>query len=119
MEGDIKADKIDCRNCVKPDRIGGDKVSDIRIHREHGMSMKKAKQAAERIASELAEEFDIEYAWEGNRLEFTRAGVQGFIAVGKKEVEIHARLGMMLSLLRGRIEAEIHRFCDENFGAQA
>lgn len=93
-------------------------MSEILIRREHGMSLKKAKQAAEHIAAELSEEFDIQYAWDGNRLEFTRAGVQGSIAVGKKEVEIHARLGMMLSLLRGRIEAEIHRFCDESFGVR-
>lgn len=94
-------------------------MSEIRIQRDHGMSLKKAKQAAERIAAELAEEFAIEYAWTGDRLEFSRSGVNGAISVDKKQVEIHARLGMMLSLLRTRIEAEIHRFCDENFGPRA
>lgn len=94
-------------------------MSEIRISRPHGLSIKKAKAAAERIAAELAEEFDITYGWEGNRLEFERSGVTGSIEVDKKHVEIHARLGLMLSMLRSRIEREIHRFCDENFGPEA
>lgn len=93
-------------------------MSDILIHRVHGMTLKKAKQAAEHIAAELAEEFDIDYAWEGNMLEFSRAGVKGTIAVDKKQVEIHARLGLLLSMLHSKIEREIHRFCDENFGPE-
>jgi putative polyhydroxyalkanoate system protein len=94
-------------------------VSEILVSRAHGLSLKKAKSAAERIAAELAEEFDIVYAWEGDRLEFERPGVTGSIKVDKKHVEIHARLGLMLSMLRSRIEREIHRFCDENFGPEA
>lgn len=94
-------------------------MSEILIRRDHGMSLKKAKLAAEHIAAEMAEEFAIDYGWNGDRLEFSRSGVNGSITVDKKHVEIHARLGMMLSLLRSRIEAEIHRFCDENFGPAA
>jgi putative polyhydroxyalkanoate system protein len=94
-------------------------MSEILVSRVHGMTLKKAKQAAEHIAAELAEEFQIEYAWEGNTLEFRRAGVNGTIAVDKKEVEIRARLGLMLSLLHSKIESEIHRFCDENFGPES
>ena len=94
-------------------------MSEIRVSRAHGLSLKKAKAAAERIAAELAEEFDITYGWEGDRLEFERQGVTGSIEVDKKHVEIHARLGLMLSMLRSRIEREIHRFCDENFGPEA
>lgn len=94
-------------------------MSEIIIRRDHGMTLKKARQAAEHIAAELAEEFAIDYAWDGNRLDFSRTGVAGSIVVDKQHVEIRARLGLMLSLLRHKIEAEIHRFCDENFGPAA
>ncbi len=93
-------------------------MSEILISRFHGMTLKKAKQAAERIAAQLAEDFDIDYAWEGDTLEFSRPGVTGTIAVDKKHVEIHAKLGLMLSMLRSRIEREVHQFCDENFGPE-
>jgi putative polyhydroxyalkanoate system protein len=94
-------------------------MSEIRISRHHGMSLKKAKAAAEHFAAELAAEFDIEYAWNGNILEFQRPGVSGTISVDKKDVEIRARLGLLLLLMRSTIEREIHRFCDENFGPEA
>jgi putative polyhydroxyalkanoate system protein len=94
-------------------------MSEIVISRDHGMTLKKARQAAEHFAAELAEEFDIDYEWEGNRLAFSRTGVSGSITVAKKHVEIRAKLGLMLMFLRGKIESEIHRFCDENFGPEA
>jgi putative polyhydroxyalkanoate system protein len=93
-------------------------MSEIVVTRDHGMSMKKARQAAEHVAAELAEEFDIDYEWQGNRLDFTRTGVSGSITVDKKHVEVRARLGLLLSFLHHRIESEIHRFCDENFGSR-
>jgi putative polyhydroxyalkanoate system protein len=94
-------------------------MSEIRISRSHGMTLKKAKAAAERIADELSDEFDIDYGWNGNILEFQRSGVAGSITVDKTHVEIYARLGLLLILMRPRIEREIHRFCDENFGTKA
>jgi len=93
-------------------------MSEIIISRNHGLTLKKAKQAAERIAAEMAEEFDIDYEWNGDRIDFSRTGVCGSIAVHKKHVEIHAKLGLMLMMLRSKIEHEIHRFCDENFDPQ-
>ena len=38
------------------------------------------------------------------------------IRVGKKEVEVYVKLGFLLMALGPRIEHEINRFCDENFG---
>lgn len=93
-------------------------MSEIVIHRDHGMTLRKAKVAAEQVCAELGEEFDIDYVWHGNRLEFARSGVTGTITVDKKHVEVRAKLGFVLMFLRGRIESEIHRFFDENFGPE-
>jgi putative polyhydroxyalkanoate system protein len=92
-------------------------MSEIHVHRTHGTTLKRARQKAEHIAEELAEEFGIDYAWDGNHLRFERLGLSGEIAVGKKDVDIHVKLGFLLMALRSRIEQEIHAFCDENFGA--
>lgn len=91
-------------------------MSEIVVTRVHGLTLKKARASAEHIAAELAEEFDIDYEWDGNTLEFSRTGVSGSIVVTKKEVEIRARLGFLLMALRSRIESEIHRFLDDEFG---
>ena len=91
-------------------------MSEIIVRRTHGMTSKKARAAAEQIASELAEEFDFSYEWVGNTLNFRRMGVTGTIVVEKKSLEIKAKIGLLLRPIKSRIEREIHRFCDEKFG---
>ena len=91
-------------------------MSDIQIRRSHTMSAKAARKAAEKIASQLDEEFDLAYEWDDNVLLFKRSGVSGELVVETKEVHIRVRLGFLLMAIRPRIEAEIHRFFDENFG---
>ena len=91
-------------------------MSEISINRPHHTTLKKARKGAEHIAEELGEEFGISYEWDGNTLHFQRTGVSGHIEVGKKDVDIRVRLGFLLMALGPRIEKEINRFCDENFG---
>jgi putative polyhydroxyalkanoate system protein len=94
----------------------GHSMTDIIIRRGHTMTPKKARQAAEKIAEQLDEEFDLAYEWADNELHFKRSGVSGELVVEKKEVHIRVRLGFLLLALKPRIEAEIHRYFDENFG---
>ena len=94
-------------------------MSSIQISRVHGTTVKKAKEAVEAIAQELAQEFDIRYEWDGSVLNFERAGVQGTMTVGKKTLDIEAELGFLVSMLKPKIEREIHRFCDEQFGPES
>ena len=91
-------------------------MSDILIRRSHTMTAKAARQAADKIARQLDEEFDLAYEWDDNVLIFKRSGVSGELVVEKREVHIRVRLGFLLMAIRPRVEAEIHRFFDENFG---
>jgi len=91
-------------------------MSEIRVCRTHGVTLKRARKGAEQIAEELGEEFGLDHEWDGNTLRFQRMGVAGHIEVGKKEVEIYVKLGFLLMALGPRIEHEINRFCDEKFG---
>jgi putative polyhydroxyalkanoate system protein len=93
-------------------------MSDLVIRRTHGMTLKKAKAAAEHIAEELAQEFKISYEWEGNVLSFHRSGIAGTMSVDRKFIEIKAKVGFLLLPVKSRIEREIHRFCDENYGPE-
>lgn len=94
-------------------------MSSIVISRTHGTTVKKAKEAVEAIAAELSQEFDVTYEWEGATLHFRRSGVDGTMKVGRKNLDIEAELGFLVSMLKPKIEREIHRFCDEQFGPEA
>lgn len=88
----------------------------IDIRRKHGGSIKDAKAAVERVAKAIAKEYGIEHRWEGNTLEFGRAGVGGAIAVARHDVHIRAELGFLMGALKPVIEREIVRKLDEEFG---
>ncbi|MBI4756674.1 MAG: polyhydroxyalkanoic acid system family protein [Betaproteobacteria bacterium] len=91
-------------------------MSDIFVRRAHAMSPKRARTAAERVAVELGEEFALQHRWEDAVLKFWRSGVNGELKLDGHEVEIRVRLGFLLAVMRPRIEEEIHRYLDENFG---
>jgi putative polyhydroxyalkanoate system protein len=101
-----------------PDRStkGRDAMSEIRIRRTHGVPHKRAREQAEKMASKLAKDFDLEWEWHGDVLKFHRDGVQGQVAVDDKDVEIRAKLGFLLSFLKPRIESEIEDNLDKLFG---
>ena len=48
------------------------RMSDITIRRQHGKSLAEARAAAEHMAAELDDEFDLKYTWNGDRLRFKR-----------------------------------------------
>ena len=52
-------------------------MADIHIARTHALPLKKAREAADKFADQLAEKFDLESEWHGDTLHFKRAGVNG------------------------------------------
>jgi len=92
-------------------------MAEINIRRKHGKTHSAARTAAEHMASELKEEFDLDYAWDGDVLRFKRSGLTGKLAIDEEEVVLNIRLGFLLSALKPKIEREVHKFFDENFHA--
>ena len=88
----------------------------ITIAKKHALSLPKAKAAAEKVATDLHDRFDLEYAWKGNNIEFNRPGLKGALHVGTDAVRLDCELGFMLSLLKPTIEAEVHKQFDKYFG---
>jgi putative polyhydroxyalkanoate system protein len=79
----------------------------ISISRKHKLPPKKARAAAEKIAKDLHKRFDLEYAWDGERIEFERPGVTGHMSVGKERIALEVNLGWLLTPLKPAIEREI------------
>jgi putative polyhydroxyalkanoate system protein len=90
-------------------------MASIDIKRKHSKPLKDAKKSVERVAKQIAEKFDVEYDWSGNTLNFSRSGVDGQIAVTDKQVHVVANLSFMLTMIKGSVEREIHRYLEEEF----
>jgi putative polyhydroxyalkanoate system protein len=88
----------------------------IAIAKKHGLSHAKAKEAAQKIADDLAKRFDLDCEWKGDRIEFERPGVSGELHVGKDEVRLDCELGFLLSMLKPTIEDAVNRDFDKYFG---
>lgn len=82
-------------------------MADISIVQEHHLTPKKAREAAQKVADKLAEEFDLEYEWEGDVLHFERSGVQGSLTLEKAQAEIFIKLGFLMSAFASTIEAKV------------
>jgi putative polyhydroxyalkanoate system protein len=94
-------------------------MADIQIERPHSLPLKKARDAANGFADQLAEKFDLESEWEGDTLHFKRAGVSGTLTLGKHDVVINAKLGLLLSAFKSTFETHIHDNLERVFGAPA
>lgn len=90
-------------------------MADISLQRKHKLGLKKAKEAAQKVADHLAESFDMVSEWDGNTLNFERSGVNGQLVVTKELVVMDAKLGFLLSVFKIKIEEQINENFDKYF----
>lgn len=90
-------------------------MSGIDIHHPHSLTRAKARKGVEEVARKLSERFNVEYAWDGDTLNFTRSGVEGRIALLPEQLHVTAKLGFLLAAMKGPIESEIRRVLSEKF----
>lgn len=91
-------------------------MSNIRICREHNRTHQEARAAATEVAEDMAQRYGVEYHWHDDCLHFTRSGVDGTITIDAKQIEISAKLGFMLGMLKGPIEEHVNQHLDKLFG---
>ena len=90
-------------------------MSDIDIRHQHSLPPAKARKAVEDIAKKLAAKFDMDYGWDGDNLYFNRSGVDGHIHLAPEQIRVTAKLGFLLSALKGTVEQEIRKVLAERF----
>ena len=90
-------------------------MAHIDIQRSHNLDHAKARNAAESVACHLNREFNLQYNWDGDTLNFYRSGIEGALQLVDSQVMVSARLGLLLRPLQGHFEKEIHRYLDELF----
>jgi len=84
----------------------------ISITRPHSLSHKAAKDAATRVVDDLRKRFDLACEWNGDEVTFDRPGVSGRLHVGRDELAIDVRLGLLLGALKSTVEREINAQLD-------
>ena len=91
-------------------------MPDIKIHREHGLGLAKARKVAWQWAEEVEKKFDMECTvLEGetsDTVEFTRSGVSGRLIVAADHFDLDAKLGFLLGAFSRTIEGEIEKNLD-------
>ena len=88
-------------------------MADIKVVRKHRLTVAQAKRIAQKTADDLESEYDLQSEWEGDTLRFTRSGVHGTMAVTGSEIRLEAKLGLILSAFKARIEQHIEHRLDE------
>jgi len=88
----------------------------IVIHRPHQKPHDEARKLAEHVATQMAAEFGMKWRWDGDVLHFERTGVSGSLTVVPAEIVVQVKLGFLLSAMQPKIEQEINRFLDKEFG---
>ena len=88
----------------------------ISIRRRHHLEHKKAKAAAQKVARDLGQRFDLVHEWDGDEVSFRRPGLTGNMHVGKSELRLDVELSFLLSPLKGPIEQAIHKELDALLG---
>jgi len=90
-------------------------MSTIDIEHGHSLAPDAARRAVEDVAIRLGQKFGMDYRWEGDVMHFRRSGVDGHITLGPGRLRVFAKLGLLLSAMRGPVEQEIRRVLDERF----
>jgi putative polyhydroxyalkanoate system protein len=94
-------------------------VSQLVIRRLHSLPHADVQARVARIAAKLSDRFGVACRWDGDALRLEHASVKGTVTISDREVVVEARLGLALSLFRGRAEQEIMRMLDRELGVSA
>lgn len=91
-------------------------MANIRIKRTHSLGIDNARTEVEKLAKALKSELQCDYKWNGNKLLFKRSGATGIVDVGADYIDLDIKLGMALSLMKGKIEDTINNKLNSAIG---
>ncbi|MBA8680700.1 polyhydroxyalkanoic acid system family protein [Stenotrophomonas tumulicola] len=91
-------------------------MSSIDVQHAHALAAPEARKAIEEVAAKLSERFGLQSNWRGDVLDFSGSGVDGAIELQPGAVRVTAKLGFLLSAMKGMVESEIQRVLKEKLG---
>lgn len=94
-------------------------MADISIRQAHKLPHSKAKAAAQKVADQLAAEYDMTSEWNGDILRFKRSGVSGSLKISEKDATLEISLGFLLKAFAPTIEEKVTAKMKKVFAAKA
>ena len=91
-------------------------MSSIDVRHAHSLPDAQAREAIDQVAAKLSERFGLEANWAADVLNFRGSGVDGAIELQPGAVRVTAKLGFLLSAMKGMVETEIQRVLKEKLG---
>jgi len=89
-------------------------MATIRIQRRYRQSSAELRQGLENFGVQFREKFDLEYQWIGQRVEFKRSGVKGFIEYDADTVSLEMKLGLMYAPFASKVRSQLEAYLDEH-----
>lgn len=93
-------------------------MAQIDITQAHQLAHKDAKDAAQKVADKLSDEFGLECEWRGDTLHFYRQGVKGTLAVMPAKAHIKIKLGFPVSMMASAIEQKVEQTMRKVYGGK-
>ncbi len=94
-------------------------MADISITHAHKLTHKKAKVAAQKVADQMAREYEMASEWEGDVLLFRRSGVSGTLTVSEQDATLEIKLGFLLKAFAPTIEEKVAAKMKKVFSGKA
>jgi putative polyhydroxyalkanoate system protein len=91
-------------------------MADIRITHAHALSQDEARHAAQQVAAQLAQDYDVAVEWNGDVMQFERTGVAGSLTLAPNEAQIELRLGLLFKAFAPAIEQKLAAKMRKVFG---
>lgn len=91
-------------------------MASIQVSYPHHRTMADARAAVQVFAAKLETKLGVKSDWQGDILMLKRQGVKGSMVLKEGLVEVELTLGMMLSPMKGQIEAEVNKQLERCLG---
>ena len=84
-------------------------MASIQVSYPHQRSMTEAREAVQTLSAKLGTKLGVKSTWQGDVLMLERQGVKGSMVLTEGVVDVELTLGMMLTPMKGQIEAEVNK----------
>jgi putative polyhydroxyalkanoate system protein len=91
-------------------------MASIQFSYPHQRSMAEARAAVQIFSAKLVTKLGVKSVWQGDVLMLERQGVKGSMVLKEGLVEVELTLGMMLTPMKGQIEAEVNKQLERCLG---
>lgn len=94
-------------------------MADISVTQVHKLPHDKARAAAQKVADQLADEYEMALEWVGDALHFKRSGVSGKLQLLETEATLEISLDFLFKAFAPTIEQKVVAKMEKIFGAKA